>query len=150
MRSVLLVVAWVGLSACGRSHVLNDVTYDFTMTKLLRDDCSFGQPGALVGTGTLSTTGDLVTMKLSLPPGRLAGNYLSGEEQMELDGTFLNQQVAVGGQACIVDTESVHLTTVTVDATHFTGTMSVNLDAKVNPQACTCRFWFEFSAAKAP
>lgn len=150
MRSVLLVLAGLVVSACGRVHVLNDVPYAFTMTTLVRDDCGLGTPAGLVGTGTLRTTGDLVSMAMSLPAGRLSGNYLSLEEQMELDGTFVNQQVPVNGQTCLVDTESLHLTTTTVDATHFTGTMSVNLVTTVSPQTCNCRFWFDFSAAPAP
>ncbi len=149
MRALPMVLLLGLVSGC-RQHVLEDVAYAFTMTTLLRDDCGFQMPSALVGTGTLRTTGDLVSMELSRPAGRLSGNYLSLEEQLELDGTFANQQLAVGTQTCLVDVETVHLTGVTVGATQFTGTMSVNLDAKVNPQACTCRFWFDFNAAKVP
>jgi hypothetical protein len=137
------------LAACGRSHTLADSTYTFTETGVLRDDCGLAGQGVL-GSGALITTGDLANLTLSKPAGKLVGLYRYALEEMVLDGTFTNQQALVRGQTCLIDTVSIHLTTTTVDAAHFTGTVAIDYDTSLQPETCTCRFWFTVSGARAP
>ncbi len=149
MRLVLVVAVLMLAAGCGRSHTLADGTYAFTETSVLRDDCGLAGQGVL-GTGTLVTTGDLANLTLSKPAGKLVGLYRYALEELMLDGTFANQQAVVNGQTCLIDTVSLHLTTTTIDSGHFTATVAVNYDTSLQPQSCTCRFWFTASGAAAP
>ena len=134
------------LLSCGRVHVLQDGAYALTVTQVLRDDCALnGQ--TVLGDGTLVTAGHSVTMAFTLPEARLAGTYRTSVEEMTLDGTVSNYVTVVRGQECLLDFLTLHLDTVTIDATRFRGTMSI---AYYAPQAdaCVCKYWFDFEATR--
>lgn len=133
--------------SCGRIHVLEDGSYTLTVTQVLRDDCALnGQ--TVLGPGTLSTAGDAVGLAFSLPEARLAGTYRTSVEEMTLDGTIANFATLVRGQECLLDFVTLHLDTVTIDSTHFGGTMSITYYAP-QADACVCKYWFDFDAARA-
>lgn len=140
-----VLLALVGLG-CGRVHPLNDGDYTFTVTRVIRDDCGLAND-PILGVGTLLTTGHQVGLTLTKPEAQLVGTYRKDVEEMVLDGTIANFQTVVRGQECLLDVVTLHLDTVTVDATDFRGTMSITYDAR-QPDACVCKFWFDFTAAR--
>jgi hypothetical protein len=98
--------------------------------------------------GTLVTTGHQVSLELARPEATLLGTYLSNVEEMVLDGTIANYQTVVRDRECLLDVVALHLTTVTVDASNFRGTMSITYDTRT-PDECVCKFWFDFTARRA-
>jgi hypothetical protein len=144
-RASLLAV--LVLTAC-RVHELDDGTYVLaeTVGAPLRDDCGLAGTGVL-GSATLATSGHLVTLGLSRPPGTLTGTYRYNLEQMVLDGQVSNSEVLVRGQTCRVETMTLHTETQTLDATHFLGTMALSYDARL-PDPCACQFWFTYLATR--
>jgi hypothetical protein len=146
MRPAALVTLVLSLSAC-RVHTLEDGAFSFNVGRILRDDCGLtGQPN-LLGPGTLVTAGHEVTLALTQPQAELVGSYRADAEQMVLDGTSTNQQLRVRDGGCLVDVVTLHLETQTLDPLRFEGTMALTYDAK-NSDACSCRFWFEFTAVR--
>jgi len=134
------LLALLLLAAC-RVHPLEDGTFRFAETGTpLRDDCGLAGQGVL-GTGALVSTGHLVHLALSTPPGTLEGTYRYNLEQLVLDGTVASYQTTVRGVACLVETATLHAETSTVDATHFTGTWQLTYDSR-RPETCSCQYWF--------
>jgi hypothetical protein len=146
MSRALAALVAVLLSGCGRVHLLEDGQYALTPTQVLRDDCGLASQG-LLEQATLVTAGDSVTMRFTAPASQLAGTYRISVEQMTLDGTIANYATVVRGEACLLDFVTLHLDTVTTDATHFTGAMSVTYYAP-QADACVCKLWFDFTAAR--
>ncbi len=135
-------------AACGRSHVLDDGAYAFSLAEVLRDDCGLRQDPKVLSTGTLTTTGNLVALDYGYLDIKLKGIYLSKEERMSLDGTAANVSTVVRGNTCLLDTVAMHMeTTTSTAATHFDGAMSFVLDARQSNE-CVCQMWVKFTAAK--
>ncbi len=135
------------MSGC-RVHTLDDGAYDFTLGEILRDDCGLAATaGAVPPGGTLRTEGNLTNFALTQPELRLIGTYRYSVEELTMDGSLSNYSTVLRGQECLVDTVAFHLDATTVDASSFTGAMSINYEAR-QPDACTCRFWFKFSAKR--
>lgn len=145
--AVLVRLFWLSavllLSGC-RVHTLDDGVYAFVTGEILRDDCGLAGTGVL-GTATLRTEGNLVTLSLGQPDLRLVGTYRFSTEEMTLDGTLSNYPATLRGRECLVDTVNFHVDTVTTSNTSFTGAMSINYEAR-QPDECVCRFWFKFTA----
>lgn len=143
-----------GLSGC-RSHLLEDGPYAFTTTEVLRDDCGAAGTVTLLARGSLTTTGNLVKFAFLSDEPDLQGAYryvpfLSGEpEQLILDGVISNYRLPLRGQDCLLDTITMHLEAQTVDAARFEGTASLAFQSLGFPD-CNCKFWYRFSAARAP
>jgi hypothetical protein len=141
--SLLLLLV---LAGC-RTHPLDDGTFGFVETGTpLRDDCGLQGQGVL-GTGALTTTGHLVTLAMTRPPGALAGSYRYNLEQMILDGAFFNYQTQVRGLGCLVEDAALHLETTTLDATRFTGLAQLTYTSR-QPDTCSCQYWFAFEATR--
>lgn len=132
--------------SCGRVHVLEDGTYAFSVTRVLRDECDL-EHQTVLGPGTLATAGHSVSLSFTTPEARLAGTYRTSVEEMTLDGTIANYATAVHGQACLLDFVTLHLDTSTLDARRFEGTMSIRYDT-AQLDACVCAFWFDFVAIR--
>ena len=131
-----------------RIHTLDDGVYALVPGEILRDDCGLASAGVL-GTATLRTEGNLVTLTLSKPELRLVGTYRFSTEEMTLDGTLSNSAAVLRGRECLLDTVNFHLDTLTTSPSSFTGAMSINYDARV-PDECVCRFWFKYTAQRQP
>ena len=140
----LSVLVLVLASGC-RIHDLQDGTYAFTPTEILRDDCGLGQRG--VGNALLRTEGHLVTLTFSEPELRLVGTYRFSTEEMTLDGTISNLSTQLRGRECFVDIVNFHVDTVTTSPTTFNGAMSINYEAR-QPDECVCKYWFKFDAQR--
>ncbi len=133
------------LSGC-RVHTLDDGAYAFLPTEILRDDCALDGTGA-IGTATLRTEGNLVTLSLAKPELRLVGTYRFSVEEMTLDGTLTNFEAVLRGRDCLLDTVNLHVDTVTTSASTFSGSMSINYEAR-QPDECVCKYWFKFDATR--
>lgn len=133
------------LSGC-RVHTLDDGPYAFVTTEVLRDDCALDGTG-VVGLATLRTEGNLVTLTLAKPELRLVGTYRFSVEEMTLDGTLSNYPAVLRGRECLLDTVNLHVDTVTTSPTGFTGSMSINYEAR-QPDECVCKYWFKFTATR--
>ena len=131
------------LSAC-RVHTLEDGPYAFVPTEILRDDCALAGQG-VIGAATLRTEGNLVNLTLAKPELRLVGTYRFSVEEMTLDGTLTNFQAVLRGRECLLDTVNFHVDTVTSSPTSFSGSMSINYEAR-QPDECVCKYWFKFDA----
>jgi hypothetical protein len=143
-RVTLLALAL--LAGC-RTHPLEDGTFTFAETgSPLRDDCGLAGQGVL-GEGTLDTTGHLVTMALTRPPGTLSGTYRYNLEELLLDGQFVSYTTPVRGVDCLVQTAALHLETTTEDAAHFTGLGQLTYTS-TRPEVCSCQYWFTFRATR--
>ncbi len=138
----------LGAWSCGRNHPLEDGPYQFTLKEVLRDDCDLAHATGVFSTGTLNTTGNIVSLSYGFLGVKLFGTYLSGIEQMTLDGTANNVSTPVRGNECLLDSVAVHLDTVTRSPTRFDGAMSITFDAR-SPDACVCKFWFNYEATRA-
>lgn len=145
MRAPWLLPLVLTLAGC-RDHVLDDGAYAFTVGAALRDDC--GLAGSLpVGPGLLRTDGHQVSLSLSQPELRLMGSYRSNVEAFYADGSLSKTAAVLAGRECVVDTVSFRVEAETVSDTAFTGTMAIAWDT-AQPEACVCRYWFEFAAAR--
>lgn len=144
--SWLSVVSLSLLASACRIHTLDDGVYGLAQTEILRDDCGLADAGVL-GTATLRTEGNEVSLTLSRPELRLVGIYRYSVEEMTLDGTLTNYSAVVHGQECLLDTVDFHVDTLTTDPSNFTGAMSINYNAR-QPDACTCKFWFKFAGQR--
>jgi hypothetical protein len=134
------------LCAGCRIHDLEDGTYTFTVTQVIRDECGLaGQQ--LLGPAGLVTNGNEVDLSFSTPDVRLSGIYKDGIQEMVLDGALTNYETLVRGQTCLLDSLTLHTDTVTLDPTDFSGTMSIVYDART-PDSCVCKVWFEYTAAR--
>jgi hypothetical protein len=133
------------LSGC-RIHTLDDGVYALVPGEILRDDCGLASADVL-GTATLRTEGNLVTLSLSKPELRLVGTYRFSTEEMTLDGTLSNYAAVLRGRECLLDTVNFHVDTLTTSPTSFSGSMSINYDARV-PDECVCKFWFKYTAQR--
>lgn len=145
MQRLWLLLLLLALAGC-RDHVLDDGPYAFTVGAALRDDC--GVAGSFrVGLGTLRTDGHQVSLTLAEPELRLMGSYRSNVEAFYADGSLSKSAAVLGGRECVVDTVSFRVEAQTLSDTGFTGTMAVNWDT-AQPEACVCRYWFEFLAER--
>ena len=129
-----------------RLHTLDDGVYGLAQGEILRDDCGLADAGVL-GTATLRTEGNEVSLSLSRPELRLVGIYRYSVEEMTLDGTLTNYSAVLQGRDCLLDTVDFHVDTVTTNASSFTGAMSINYNAR-QPDSCACKFWFKFSGQR--
>ncbi len=145
MRTSWLLLAVLALAGC-RDHALEDGAYALTPGAVLRDDCALAGTLA-VGPGRLRTVGHQVSLALEQPDLRLTGSYRYGVESFFLDGSLVQTSATLGGRECALDTVSVHVDGSTVDPAAFTGTMAMHFDS-ARADACVCRYWFEFSAAR--
>lgn len=132
-------------SGC-RVHPLDDGVYSLVPGEILRDDCGLADAGVL-GTATLRTEGNEVSLSLSRPELRLVGIYRYSVEEMTLDGTLTNYSAVLRGRDCLLDTVDFHVDTVTTNASSFTGALSINYNAR-QPDECACKFWFKFAAQR--
>jgi len=132
-------------SGC-RIHDLQDGTYTFVSTEILRDDCGLGEQ-AIPGTALLRTEGNLVTLTLAQPELRLVGTYRFSTEEMTLDGTISNLSTVLRGRECFVETVSMHVDAFTTSPSTFNGAMSINYEAR-QPDECACKHWFKFDASR--
>jgi hypothetical protein len=133
------------LSAC-RVHTLEDGPYAFVVTEVLRDDCALDGTG-VIGVATLRTEGNLVTLNLAKPALRLVGTYRFSVEEMTLDGSLSNFSAILRGRECLLDTVNLHVDTATTSPTTFSGSMSINYEAR-QPDECVCKYWFKFDATR--
>ncbi|MEW5739245.1 MAG: hypothetical protein AB1938_09990 [Myxococcota bacterium] len=150
MRLAALTLAALALPLSGcRSHTLEDGEYVFTPTEVLRDDCGVHGAFTVLDRGTLITTGNLVKFAFTSGKPDLQGTYKFQLEELVMDGVIANYRLPIRGRECLLDTVSLHMETKTVDPTNFTGTSSVTFQSLVFPE-CNCRYWYNFSATKAP
>lgn len=151
---VLAVVSAMALTGC-RVHLLEDGPYDFTTTRVLRDDCGVAGAFTMLDRGTLTTTGNLVQFAFTGTKPDLQGTYQSAPwmssdaEALIMDGSITNTHVTLRGRDCLLDTLTVHMQAQAIDDAHFTGTASVTFESKAFPE-CNCKYWYGFSAARAP
>jgi hypothetical protein len=145
---LFLVLAALGLSGC-RSHTLEDGAYAFTSTAVLRDDCGVAGAFTVLDRGTLTTTGNLVKLAFTSDKPNLEGTYKFNLEEMVLDGVIANYTLPIRGKDCLLDTVSLHMETKTVDPANFTGITAITFQSLVFPE-CNCKYWYEFSATRAP
>jgi hypothetical protein len=151
---VLAVVSAMALTGC-RVHLLEDGPYDFTTTRVLRDDCGVAGAFTMLDRGTLTTTGHLVKFAFTGTKPDLQGTYQSAPwmssdaEALIMDGSITNTHVTLRGRDCLLDTLTVHMQAQAIDDAHFTGTASVTFESKAFPE-CNCKYWYGFSAARAP
>ena len=146
---VLVKSSWLlllMLTAGCRVHTLEDGVYVITPGEILRDDCGLASADVL-GTATLRTEGNEVSLTLSRPELRLVGIYRFSVEEMTLDGTISNFPAVLRGRECLLDTVNFHVDTLTSSPTSFSGAMSINYDARV-PDECVCKFWFKYTAQR--
>jgi hypothetical protein len=136
----------LGLSGC-RVHELEDGSYRLALTQVLRDECGLAQAPDTIGAGVLSTTGNLVGFDYAFLSLKLQGTYLSGVEQLTLDGAAVNIDTLVSGQECLVDQVAMHLDGTAKDATHFSGKAAITYDTR-QPDRCVCKFWFLYDATR--
>lgn len=150
----LALVSTAALTGC-RVHLLDDGTYDFTTTDVLRDDCGAAGSFTMLDRGTLTTTGNLVKFAFTGTKPDLQGAYQSAPwmssdaEALVMDGSINNTHVTLRGQDCLLDTLTMHVEAQATDATHLTGTTSVTFESKAFPE-CNCKYWYGFTAARAP
>lgn len=128
-----------------REHVLLDGTFELTPHRILRDDCALASQGPELGSATLRTQGDLVSLTLSRPELRLVGTYRDGLEEMTFDGSLSNVSALLRGRECLLDTVTFHLDGAATSPSSFKGSMAINYEAR-QPDECTCQFWFQFEA----
>jgi hypothetical protein len=144
----------MALTGC-RVHLLEDGPYDFTTTRVLRDDCGVAGAFTMLDRGTLTTTGHLVKFAFTGTKPDLQGTYQSAPwmssdaEALIMDGSITNTHVTLRGRDCLLDTLTVHMQAQAIDDAHFTGTASVTFESKAFPE-CNCKYWYGFSAARAP
>lgn len=142
------------LTGC-RVHLLDDGTYDFTTTEVLRDDCGVAGTLTLLDRGTLTTTGNLVKFAFTSDKPDLQGAYKSAPwmssdaEQLIMDGVIANYRVNLRGKDCLLDSLSLHMQGQALDATRFEGTASLTFESQTFPE-CNCKYWYAFTAARAP
>ena len=146
LRNYWLLSALLLLGSGCRIHTLDDGLYSFVATEVLRDDCSLDGTG-VIGTATLRTEGNEVSLSLAKPELRLVGTYRFSVEEMTLDGTLSNYEAVLRSRTCLLDTVNFHVDTVTTSATGFTGAMSINYEAR-QPDECVCKYWFKFTATR--
>jgi hypothetical protein len=140
-----VLVLVLALAGC-RDHVLDDGPYALAVGAALRDDC--GAAGSFrVGPATLRTDGHQVSLTLAEPELRLMGSYRSNVEAFYADGSLSKTAATLAGRECVVDTVSFRVEAEMVSDTSFAGTMAVAWDT-AQPEACVCRYWFEFTAAR--
>jgi hypothetical protein len=156
VRPFALAAAVLALALPGcRVHLLEDGDYDFTTTEVLRDDCGAASSFTLLQRGTLTTTGNLVKFAFSGERPDLQGTYRSAPwmssdaESLVMDGSVTNARVTLRGVDCLVDTVSMHVEAQATAATTLSGTASIGFESRVFPE-CNCRYWYAFTAARAP
>jgi hypothetical protein len=129
-----------------RTHPLQDGPYVLNVTEVLRDECDLKSTGVL-SKGTLATFGNQVRFKLEGQAGTMQGTYLSGIEDLTMDGTATNFIASVRGAQCTLDSAAFHIDAQTLSATTFSGTASVTYVA-MKPDSCNCKYWFKFQASR--
>ena len=138
-----------------RSHVQDEGVYTFTSTETIRDDCGLIGPN-FSWTGNLTISGDYLKLDTDVlaalqgtsdvgAPVQLVGQYRLREENFTADGSAGNVSASANGQECLVDLVNVHLEAASVDPTHFTGTLRVSYETRVN-SVCTCQAWVSYQA----
>lgn len=132
------------LAGC-RLHTLEDGEYVITPSEIIRDECNLAGTD-LLGPATLRTEGNLVYFTLSKPALRLVGTYRFNTEEITMDGSISNFSTVINGRECLLDNVQFHADTDTSSTSTFSGQMSISFEART-PDACNCKFWFQFNAA---
>jgi hypothetical protein len=147
MRQCALVMVCF-LVGC-RLHTLQDGTYQFSATEVLRDDCQLASQPEVLARGTLLTAGHIVRLSYQYLNAEFAGTYRYGLEQMTLDASVVNTRARLRDQACLIDEMTGTLDSVTESPSRFSGTLSLTFRT-TTLDACNCRFLIRFDAVRVP
>lgn len=145
-RSIGLAVVVVPLAACG-VHTQSSGTYAFTATGILRDDCGVLVASSALGTGDLTVSGEVVTLRYDPYGLDLRGFFQEVSESFYLDGTASGVSATVGAVQCVFDLVTMHVEGVSQSATAFDGTMLIRFDSASAAQ-CRCELSVQFHAER--
>jgi hypothetical protein len=133
--------------AC-RVHPLEDGTYALRGQAPSSDACGLLTGSSALGSGELSSQGDVVQMGYSqVAQMIMTGQYREGLEQFYLDGTANNVIAVVRGVSCQLDLVEVHLDGTADGAAAFHGQIRFDYQA-LNSDSCACQATGAFSAVR--
>ena len=147
-----LLAALVGAgAACTNAYPQQEGEYLFTATEEILDDCDLLTSPEALWDAQVLIAGETLRMDFGLfeqgdaGGTELLGFFLGVDDRFTADGSVANVATQARGQACLLDTATVHLDGRTDCPTQFSGTLRVRYESR-RSAACNCELWVRYTA----
>jgi hypothetical protein len=139
------------LGACTNAYPQQEGEYLFTATEEIVDDCELLASPESLWDAQVLIAGETLRMDFGLfeqgdaGGTELLGFFLGVDDRFTADGSVANVATQARGQACLLDTATVHLDGRTDCPTQFSGTLRVRYESR-RSAACNCELWVRYTA----